>query len=34
MDNSIIGAHSFVSKDTKKNSINYGVPCKFIKFRE
>tara|TARA_B110000261_G_C13018075_1_gene330935 strand:+ start:466 stop:1086 length:621 start_codon:yes stop_codon:yes gene_type:complete len=33
-NNSIIGAHSLVTKNTKENSINYGVPAKFIKFRE
>jgi acetyltransferase-like isoleucine patch superfamily enzyme len=33
-DNSIIGAHSFVTNDTKKNSINYGTPSKFIRFRD
>ena len=32
--NSIIGAHSFVTKDTEENSINYGVPAKFIKYRD
>ena len=33
-DNSVIGAHSFVTKDTEENSINYGVPAKFIKYRD
>lgn len=27
-ENSVIGAHSFVTKNTEKNSINYGIPCK------
>ena len=27
----IIGASSFVNKDIKENSLNYGVPCKFIR---
>ena len=30
---SIIGAHSFITKDTLPNSINYGVPGKHIKNR-
>ena len=30
---SVIGAHSFVTKDTLPNSINYGVPSKYIKNR-
>jgi len=32
--NSVIGAHSFVTKNTLENSINYGVPSKFIRYRE
>ena len=27
-ENSVIGAHSFVTKDTEKNSINFGIPSK------
>lgn len=30
---SIIGSHSLVTKNTHQNSINYGIPSKFIKIR-
>jgi acetyltransferase-like isoleucine patch superfamily enzyme len=33
-NNSIIGAHSFVTRNTLENSINYGVPSKFVKNRD
>lgn len=32
-ENSVIGAHSFVTKDTEKNSINFGIPSKKIRER-
>lgn len=31
---SIIGANGVVTRDTLENSINVGVPCKFLKYRE
>jgi acetyltransferase-like isoleucine patch superfamily enzyme len=30
-ENSIIGAHSFVTKDIPDNSLAFGVPAKVIK---
>ena len=30
---SVIGSHSLVTKNTHQNSINYGIPSKFIKIR-
>ncbi len=32
-DGSVIGANSVVTHDTSKDSINVGVPCKFLKSR-
>lgn len=32
-ENSVIGAHSFVTKDTEKNSINFGIPSKKVRGR-
>jgi len=32
-ENSVIGAHSLVTKDTEKNSINFGVPSKKVRER-
>jgi len=33
-EGSIIGAHSFVASNTLKNSINYGIPARHIKYRD
>lgn len=33
-DNTVIGGHSFVNKDCKKNSVYFGVPAKKIKNRK
>ena len=33
-EGSVIGAHSFVTSNTLKNSINYGIPARHIKYRD
>ena len=33
-ENTVIGGHSFVNKDCKKNSIYFGVPAKKIRKRK
>ena len=33
-EGSVIGAHSFVNKNTEKLSVNFGVPSKIFKFRD
>jgi sugar O-acyltransferase (sialic acid O-acetyltransferase NeuD family) len=34
MENTIIGGHSFVNKNCKKNSVYFGIPAKRIKSRK
>lgn len=33
-EGSVIGAHSFVNKNTEKLSVNFGVPSKMFKYRD